>query len=393
LKQNKSSSQHNDQSSRTGSGTTALIRSKAHKLLHFDDRVRKECRAPRSQEIEYEVSFAKTILTRVGQAFLARSLSAINGLKRLTCARFAIIGRWLTNCYTVLVRTAISDDEQGTVTMRAVSNHFHSILAGSLVLVAVSSTYAAVNRIEPDDYAEDAVLNDVHSLVDLRIYDGTLRTFPADFGVFPDPTVIPVTANENADIFGGYFTSTGTKTFGHGGITFFSESRQLGMQFLTTTSQVTIDFIGTNSLASEIGVLQVYDGQGTLLNTFTSAPLFAHQVATLSITRPLGDIGYARAYSSPTADPFGTLDNLRFVTALAGDFNTDNVVDARDYVVWRKGMGTTFNQTDYQQWRGKFGSAGGAGTGLDDVSSVPEPSGLSLLFLSLVSAATFKRRR
>jgi hypothetical protein len=116
-------------------------------------------------------------------------------------------------------------------------------------------------------------------------------------------------------------------------------------------------------------------------------------VATLSITRSLGDIGYARAYSSPTADPFGTLDNLRFVTALIGDFNGDSVVDARDYVVWRKGPGTKYTQTDYQQWRQKFGSTGGAGTGLDDVLSVPEPSSVSLLFLAAACAATYKRQR
>jgi hypothetical protein len=276
--------------------------------------------------------------------------------------------------------------------MRTVRRILHSLIAGIFGLLIVGSAYAAVNRIEPDDYAEDAVLNDVHSLVDLRIYDGVIYTnFPTDFGVFPDPTVIPVTANENADIFGGYFTSTGTKTFGHAGIPFFADSRQLGMKFLTTVSQVTIDFIGTNSLASEIGVLQVYSRTGTLLDTFTSAPVLAHQVATLSLTRPLGDIGYARAFSSSTADPFGTLDNLRFVTSFTGDFNADGVVDARDYAVWRKGLGTTFNQTHYQQWRQKFGSAGGAGTELSDVSSVPEPGSVLMLLLALVSAAIPRR--
>ena len=169
--------------------------------------------------------------------------------------------------------------------------------------------------IEPDDYAEDAVLNDVHPRVELRIFDGVIRdNFPVDFGVFPTPTVIPVTANENSDIFGGYFTSTGTKSFGHANITFFPESRQLAMRFLTPTTEVSIDFIGTSTISSQIGVLEIFNPDGVLLDTFTSDPLLAHQIATLSLSRPAGDIGYARAFSSPDGSPFGTLDNLRFVT-------------------------------------------------------------------------------
>jgi hypothetical protein len=253
-------------------------------------------------------------------------------------------------------------------------------ICSTIVLLFATPLQAVNNRIEPDDYAEGTVLNDIHALVDLRIYDGVLRpNFPTDFGVFPDPTIATVTANQNPDIFGGYYTSTGTKTFGHSDIPFFSESRQLAMKFLAPTSQVTIDFIGRNSLASEIGVLQVYSAQGTLLDTFTSAPVFAHQVATLSITRPLKDIGYARAHSSPTADPFGTLDNLRFVTNLNGDFNSNGVVDAADYAVWRKGLGPTYSQSDYQLWRQNFGAGSGSGGGTQ--SAVPEPAAAVLVML------------
>ena len=259
--------------------------------------------------------------------------------------------------------------------------------------MVAGSVQAAVHRIEPDDFAEGTVLNDVHSLVDLRIFDGVIYTnFPTNFGVFPDPTIIPVTANENPDIFGGYFTSTGTKTFGHSGIEFFSESRQLGMRFLTTIGQVTIDFVGTNSLAAQIGVLQVYTRAGVLLETYTAPPVLAHQVATLSITRPLGDIGYARAFSSSAGDPFGTLDNLRFVTALTGDYNMNSVVDAGDYVVWRKGLGTNFQQMHYTQWRQKFGTIG-AGAGLAEPEALPEPATVVMLLVAAGTVANVRRRR
>ena len=188
-----------------------------------------------------------------------------------------------------------------------------SIVAALLFFTGHSS--AATHSIEPDNYAEGAVLNDVHPLVELRIYDGVLRDdFPNDFGMFPDPDVIPVTANENDDIFGGYFTSTGTKSFGHANIAFFPESRQLAMRFLAPTTDVSVDFIGTSTLAEQVGVLEIFNAQGDLLDTFTSGPLLTHKIATLSLSRAAGDIGYARAFSSHDASPFGALDNLRFTT-------------------------------------------------------------------------------
>jgi hypothetical protein len=176
----------------------------------------------------------------------------------------------------------------------------------------VSTANASPIVIEPDNYAEGTVVNDIHPLVQLRIFDGVIReNFPVDFGVFPSPAVIPVTANENVDIFGGYFTSTGTKSFGHANIDFFPESRQLAMRFLVPAKSVSVDFIGTNRLVTQVGVLEVFNGAGALLDTFTSGELSAHQIATLSLMRPQGDIVYARAYSHPDFSPFGTLDNLR----------------------------------------------------------------------------------
>jgi hypothetical protein len=185
---------------------------------------------------------------------------------------------------------------------------------GFVMLVTFYATAAngAPFAIEPDNYAEGTVVNDVHPQVQLRIFVGSMNDdFPTDFGVFPTPSIIPVTANENVDIFGGHFTSTGIKSFGHANIGFFPESRQLAMRFLAPTSSVAIDFIGRSTLSSQVGVLEIFNGAGTLLDTFTSGPLFSHQVATLSLSRPQADIVYARAFSHRDFSPFGTLDNLR----------------------------------------------------------------------------------
>jgi hypothetical protein len=84
--------------------------------------------------------------------------------------------------------------------------------------------------------------------------------------------------------------------------------------------------------------------------------------------------------------------------ALAGDFNNDGAVDAADYVAWRKGVGTTYNQNAYGVWRREFGGiaapAGGAAT-ISSVKSVPETSAtsLGLMAVTLVGYRSLGLRR
>lgn len=68
------------------------------------------------------------------------------------------------------------------------------------------------------------------------------------------------------------------------------------------------------------------------------------------------------------------------VANLAGDFNLDDVVDARDYAVWRDGLGMTYRSSDYTLWRTNFGRTNAAATAAATV--VPEPAtGLSMLVI------------
>jgi hypothetical protein len=101
------------------------------------------------------------------------------------------------------------------------------------------------------------------------------------------------------------------------------------------------------------------------------------------------------------------LHTLSVQVEFQGDFNNDNVVDASDYVIWRKnnGTGTTYaqgdanndgavNSADYDIWRAKFGnSITPAGSGSLVNGSVPEPGTLVLALLGMLAVGFGRRRR
>jgi hypothetical protein len=64
--------------------------------------------------------------------------------------------------------------------------------------------------------------------------------------------------------------------------------------------------------------------------------------------------------------------NLAVFALPNGDYNQNGAMDAGDYVLWRKSIGS---QTAYNAWRQKFGSAAGSGS-ITPGTNLPEPSGL-----------------
>lgn len=75
---------------------------------------------------------------------------------------------------------------------------------------------------------------------------------------------------------------------------------------------------------------------------------------------------------------------------IPGNFNPNRVVDAPDYVIWRKYLGTTYTQADYDIWRLHFGQPMGSGSSFATLANAPEPA--TLVLLTFATVGGFLRR-
>jgi hypothetical protein len=94
---------------------------------------------------------------------------------------------------------------------------------------------------------------------------------------------------------------------------------------------------------------------------------------------------------------------VRFETkaplGVPGDYNNNGVVDAADYVLWRKGgplqnevdTPGTVNAADYTEWRARFGNPPGSGSVLGGGTAVPEPTSIGLVMLMGLMATSSRR--
>ncbi|MEX2306101.1 MAG: hypothetical protein WD738_00815 [Pirellulales bacterium] len=89
---------------------------------------------------------------------------------------------------------------------------------------------------------------------------------------------------------------------------------------------------------------------------------------------------------------------------LEGDYNKDGKVDAADYVIWRKTLGSTtdlaadgdgslkIDVVDYMYWKRNFGNMLGSGSGAGSLAGVPEPGTMLLLIVGLAPLLAFRSR-
>lgn len=124
------------------------------------------------------------------------------------------------------------------------------------------------------------------------------------------------------------------------------------------------------------------------------------------IPQPPGTYGSTSSFATYKLNEFfsggGLLTVLTYGT---GDYNVNGVVDAADYVIWRKqnGIHSQFlaadgsgngavGVEDHTYWRERFGNSPGAGSGsLSSTNVIPEPATILLFILALSLAVSQMR--
>ncbi|MEX0642538.1 MAG: autotransporter-associated beta strand repeat-containing protein [Pirellulales bacterium] len=224
------------------------------------------------------------------------------------------------------------------------------------------------------------------------VTSGKLTLSPASGGnnSIPNSPVIDVDTSGTLDV--ASFDGAGGFIVGNAGAqTLKGNGSILGDVHIATGSELEVDYgsFGIDKLTFS-GVLDIADAavdfnqiSGNLsAGTHVFAQYDSLSGAAFASTSNL-PAGFSILYN------FGANSNqLALMGApigLSGDFNGDNVVDAADYVVWRKGVVVPSTPENYNLWREHFGDTpDGASVSLGGVQ-VPEPATCCLLFVTLAA--------
>jgi hypothetical protein len=156
-------------------------------------------------------------------------------------------------------------------------------------------------------------------------------------------------------------------------------------------------FTGSNTFVGEM--VQFFDAANF-------APGEWHSFATTAMVPAGASVGDVRfsTFFAPFAGGQVFVDNVQLLrnVPVPGDYNADGSVDAADFVVWRKTLGTQVatgsgadgnrngqvDADDYAVWRQSFGTS--PASPLVATAVMPEPT---LNWLLLVTAAVLMRTR
>jgi hypothetical protein len=148
------------------------------------------------------------------------------------------------------------------------------------------------------------------------------------------------------------------------------ESIHFGAELIGTSLRIYLNgeqYGPTFSLANASAAFDQLNGVGLHKNRLGSSGGFLNQVANNVL---IDNFRVDPIYSNP------------------GDFNRDGVVDAADYVIWRKGAGETFTAYHYDQWRANFSRTFGSAA-----TEIAEPQTLlNFLMIMLLSTIGLRKR-
>ena len=153
---------------------------------------------------------------------------------------------------------------------------------------------------------------------------------------------------------------------------------------LITLTEGVYDFEAFHGEGGGDSGLEIWVAAGNHLATgFNGAAFFPLTTATLDPRILPANQGLALV-DGPGMGPSET-------TGPDGDYNADGIVDAADYVMWRKDPASFGGQAGYDLWVMNFGNtAGGSGVGS---AAVPEPASALLVVVGLAGGGLLLRRR
>ncbi len=158
------------------------------------------------------------------------------------------------------------------------------------------------------------------------------------------------------------------------------------------TSYDQVLFTGSTTLGGELDVTLANSFIPLLGNSFHILD-YGTQTGTFSSVN-LPPLSAGLAWNTAQLYTTGVISVIG--STLFGDYNGNGVVDAADYVVWRKGLGTTYSQADYSAWRSHFGQTAGSGSALPSAellsAAVPEPGSAGLLLVACFGLCALWRR-
>jgi hypothetical protein len=182
-------------------------------------------------------------------------------------------------------------------------------------------------------------------------------------------------------------------------------SGQFGLFDTDTDSGSRIDFV--------LSTATTYEMTMTPLDNPAAAVTTSGSLANPVTTTPINWIEFQffntqTSVSSDTDFFIKSMSILAGSPAVPGDYSRNGIVDAADYLVWRKRLGTNyqlFNEVsgvtpgmvtaaDYAAWRARFGNTSGAGSA-SVLLAVPEPGTLAYAAgcIELAISAGAMRRR
>jgi hypothetical protein len=178
----------------------------------------------------------------------------------------------------------------------------------------------------------------------------------------------------------------------------------LRMEFLDSSSALIGSALTADLKRGLDGNFFVVDaGQQVNDNTWRqfsiATPVGGAPAGTAFVRVSAGATGMANTGINPQSAMFDDFSLTAVVAGVPGDYNNNDIVDAGDYVLWRKGgplqnevdTPGTVNAADYTAWRARFGNTSGSGNLLEG-AAIPEPACLCIALVGLAAGTALRRR-